>query len=707
MKPLNVYLCDLTHDSLILVSDTIPINIGFVASFAKHRFGKRIEVSLFKLPKTVIDRIRQSPPDVIALSNYSWNSRLSEFIAGFAKRHNPDVVTVQGGTNFPHEAELQLEFIKTHPNTDFFVDSEGEISFAELIARVLEAREGGLGLYEAPTPGCVTIDPATRGSHTPAIIRGPLPERLKELDSIPSPYLNGMLDHFFDGVLTPFLETNRGCPFKCTFCHTGNDYFNKINMFSIERITEEIRFIAPRAAQLGIINLHIADTNFGMYPRDREICEALYQARKDHGWPHQIMATTGKNSKQRVIEITKIMGNMFSVNMSVQSMDSNVLSNIKRDNIRLDDYIAVNKQLNGVGRSTKGELILGMPGETRKSFVRGVRQIIDGGVSSVCIYTLMLLHGTPFKTPSYRKEFDIKGKYRLVPLNFGEYAGTRVFDVEEAGISTKDMSFKDYLWLRGLALSVEVLHNNRPFITLFHQARVMDIKPSELIMHLYESIDQAPQKVREILKRFMEETEGELWSSEEALVAHYAKDEHYSRLLKGEVGGNLIYKYKAISLAYSSHALIEHMGSALKRLAVEKNWDPAALASVRRVIDVLMAFEKNRLAGVLDSTADTASLFMKCSYDILGWLRKSKGSPLSEFSQPSEFRYEFLYTNDQLVERKDYFLRYGTHVNALSKIVTRVSNVESLFRTVQVEGAGRDELQTDKKDDFVRYALSN
>ena len=120
-----------------------------------------------------------------------------------------------------------------------------------------------------------------------------------------------------------------------------------------------------------------------------------------------------------------------------------------------------------------------------------------------------------------------------------------------------------------------------------------------------------------------------------------------------------------------------------------------------------MAFDKNRLAGVLDSTADTASLFMKCSYDILGWLRKSKGSPLSEFSQPSEFRYEFLYTNDQLVERKDYFLRYGTHVNALSKIVTRVSNVESLFRTVQVEGAGRDELQTDKKDDFVRYALSN
>ena len=51
MKPLNVYLCDLTHDSLILVSDTIPINIGFVASFAKHRFGKRIRYLFLSCPR--------------------------------------------------------------------------------------------------------------------------------------------------------------------------------------------------------------------------------------------------------------------------------------------------------------------------------------------------------------------------------------------------------------------------------------------------------------------------------------------------------------------------------------------------------------------------------------------------------------------------------------------------------------------------------
>ena len=39
MKPLKVYICDLTHETVILVSDTVPINIGYVGSYAKkiHR----------------------------------------------------------------------------------------------------------------------------------------------------------------------------------------------------------------------------------------------------------------------------------------------------------------------------------------------------------------------------------------------------------------------------------------------------------------------------------------------------------------------------------------------------------------------------------------------------------------------------------------------------------------------------------------------
>ncbi len=54
MTPLRIHLCDLTHESVILVSDTIPINIGFVGSYAKKIHGDLVDISLFKYPEDAI-----------------------------------------------------------------------------------------------------------------------------------------------------------------------------------------------------------------------------------------------------------------------------------------------------------------------------------------------------------------------------------------------------------------------------------------------------------------------------------------------------------------------------------------------------------------------------------------------------------------------------------------------------------------------------
>ena len=137
MRKLKLYIADLTHDTILLVSDTIPINIGFIASFAKKRFGDQIEISLFKYPQSIIDAIIDDPPDVLALSNYSWNSNLSERICEIAKEIKPEIITVQGGTNFPHKKREQLIFLLNRPNTDIHVELESEVSFSNLITLVL------------------------------------------------------------------------------------------------------------------------------------------------------------------------------------------------------------------------------------------------------------------------------------------------------------------------------------------------------------------------------------------------------------------------------------------------------------------------------------------------------------------------------------------------------------------------------------------
>ena len=298
-KPLKIYLCDLTYDTIILVSDTIPINIGFIASYLKSKLKDKISIELFKYPNDLLSHIKKQPPDILGLSNYSWNSNLSENFAKIAKKFNPNCVVLQGGTNFPHETDQQKEFLINRPHTDIYALFEVERSTLNVVERYLSHQKNIKEFFNKPIDGCVFIDPKTRGND-PKLITGNYLERIKDLDEIPSPYLNGMLDKFFDGKLTPFLETNRGCPFTCSFCHTGANYYHKLNKFSQARVKAEIEFIGKKSQELGITNLHMADVNFGMYPQDKLVCEFLLESKNKFGWPLQIMATTGKIAKKEL-----------------------------------------------------------------------------------------------------------------------------------------------------------------------------------------------------------------------------------------------------------------------------------------------------------------------------------------------------------------------------------------------------------------------
>ena len=58
-KPIKIYLCDLTYDTIILVSDTIPINIGFISSYIKSKLGDKVDIELFKYPSDLLERVKK------------------------------------------------------------------------------------------------------------------------------------------------------------------------------------------------------------------------------------------------------------------------------------------------------------------------------------------------------------------------------------------------------------------------------------------------------------------------------------------------------------------------------------------------------------------------------------------------------------------------------------------------------------------------
>ena len=703
MDPLKIYLCDLTHETVILVSDTIPLNIGYIGSYSKKIHGNKIELSLFKYAEKAIEAIKNDPPDVLALSNYSWNSLLSERVAEIAKSINPKIITIQGGPNFPHASELQLEFLKKRPSTNFHVMFEGEASFSNIIDRVLKDRNNEQELFDEPINGSVFIHP----NKEKGLIKGTKSqERIKFLDDIPSPYLNGMLDEFFDGRLSPFIETNRGCPFRCSFCHTGNDYFQKIHMFSMERIREEFEYMAVRAAEQKNTILHLADVNFGMFPRDREVTQIIIEMREKYNWPSSICGSTGKNNKERIIDITSVLGDLFSVSMSTQSMDDKVLENINRSNIKLDHFTEINKHLKKAGRATTGELIMNLPGETKESFLKGALEVIDSGVQRVTIYTLMMLYGTEFKDPGYRSKFDMKGKYRIIPLNCGEYGDEKIFDYEEVCIENKDMAFEDYLYLRKFALMTEVIFNNSIFELYFKYASSENIKKSEFILACIENIQTAPKTILKLFEDFNRETREELWDSEEEMVKFYKKDENYKKLVSGDAGGNLMYKYKSLNLVHAMPEWMEYLTKVLKKCIAKENSNlsKGELKIKGHEINVLANYHKNKTWKFLEDTTDE-TLKMKSDYNFVSWLDAPETTPLSNFKANSQIDYFFQLTDRQKEEKQDMFRRYGSDINALSKIVVRIKP-ENWLRSVGTDQTYvKDKMDT--KRNQARYSLSN
>ena len=77
-----------------------------------------------------------------------------------------------------------------------------------------------------------------------------------------------------DPLLSPIIETNRGCPYACTFCNWGNATQEKINQFSLETVKEEVKYVCENSRNLTGF-LYIADANFGILRRDLEIAKAM------------------------------------------------------------------------------------------------------------------------------------------------------------------------------------------------------------------------------------------------------------------------------------------------------------------------------------------------------------------------------------------------------------------------------------------------
>lgn len=680
---LSVFLGDLTHDSIGLATEVFPLNIGLIAAYAKKEFGSRIDIQLFKYPVELEAAIRVNPPDVLALSNYAWSHNISRALMRITKSLHPDAITVMGGPNFPHDADGQSDFLSSRPEIDFYCFMDGELPFTNILRSILKSHpmnEARDQMTKEGVAGCLSF------SRRYGLVRGAPVARLAEPDQIPSPYLTGVLDKFFDGRLHPMIQTNRGCPFRCTYCHDGSTLVDKVYHFSVDRILEELTYIAGKVPN-NTKTLFVSDLNFGMFARDQRICEHIADLRKEFDYPWFIDTTTGKNSKKRVINNVKTLSGMLGVTMSVQSLSSPVLERIKRKNMRLDEFFSLKPALKAEGLDTNSEIILGLPGETIQEHFDGIDHLLSLDMDHILSYTLMMLNGTELNSASEREKWGYKTKFRVIPRDFTELSdGQRIVETEEVAVESKAMPFSDYVYARQVVLMLQVM-NGRVFKPLLKWLLRRGVKGTELFRQMLSDLEQGKYpKLRSIFSEYAEATRGELFDTENEVNTFFEDPDNFAGLYSGKYGANLLQLGKARTLGLAMPDLIQlafFSSRKLLELSLFGQRDFSEGAGSDELGD-LENFARGMGYRLLSEEPDDQCIEFSLNTDVESWIKSQvEGAELSDFRFDQARRYRFFKTKKQQRHLSDLYDQFGRTELGMSKVIIRIP-YDQLWRTAEV-----------------------
>jgi radical SAM superfamily enzyme YgiQ (UPF0313 family) len=566
-KPFVIYLANLTHTYMALANANFPLGVSYVASAIKHYFKKDVHIEIFKYADDLERSIKLTKPDAFFFSSYVWTHNLPSEFARKLKDADPRILIVGGGPNISKDIEKQKEYLQANPYVDFFIRYEGEGPACNLLENYFDVNLNINKLKQIDMPSVITLLPdgtIKAGEIAPRI--GVTRKKAKfhyntaidayrSFDDLPSPYLTGLMDKFFDNKLYPLIETNRGCPFTCSFCQQGAGYFLKLGYQTLDRVVEELDYIAHKMSKSSpnIFHLEIADSNFAMYKQDLEICEHIRTLQDKYNWPRYIGVSTGKNQPERILNaVSKLVPDSILVTNSMQSTNEKTLEEIKRSNISLDGYKVIQTEIHRRGLRSMADVILGLPLETKKTHFEAVYSLIDSGVQEFTSYQAMILKGTDFEFESYKNRYGIETKWRILPRAIGEYQiceeSIFTLEAEEITVSTNTLTFSAYLESRCLHLITMVYNNSKVFDLVYQYLESLSIPRSRYIKTINRLAKKKEFRLKPPFDEFISDTKNELFDSEGECLNFYKQPKALKSVKKGEMGNNLLWTYLSVVL---------------------------------------------------------------------------------------------------------------------------------------------------------------
>jgi hypothetical protein len=340
--------------------------------------------------------------DVYMFSSYMWNWEIIKIVANGIKKELPNATLVLGG---PHQHTTYTQpmfWFKDHPYFDATAKPSeyGEFFITDMLDLIAEENLNWSNV---------------RGSYHR---KGYGPEGNKKEFNYPPDTIKSNLiqatevknyakEHEkFVGIM---YETNRGCMYKCVYCEWGGGTNTKVIIKDIEIIEEDVSYFRD----LNIHTTWITDANFGILKRDPDIAN-LFASQNDYMKSVGItgLAKTKAEKRAAVLEPLMQSGLVTLYQISLQTIDDDILKNIERTDVTPEENVILAKSLIAkYDIDVIVELILGLPGMKVDTFYEEVA-IEYTLLNSVKPHThhvpLYILPDAPVANPEYIEKFKIK-----------------------------------------------------------------------------------------------------------------------------------------------------------------------------------------------------------------------------------------------------------------------------------------------------------
>ncbi|NVM57428.1 MAG: cobalamin B12-binding domain-containing protein, partial [Desulfobacterales bacterium] len=371
----------------------LPYSVGVLQAYIQRhsegnwRFEFLVPIIDFIPTTRAVEALKEA--DVVGFSVYLWNIQHSLALAEELKKRNDEVITVFGGPQVPGGSD---NFVKYHPYVDLACHGQGE----EAILSILE---------NLPTRKWDGVPQVSYADGDGIVRRNGQDFRADDMSQYPSPYGEGVFRKLMESRpgcrWMALLETNRGCPYSCTFCDWGLEKA-RIMPIDVARVREDIKWIAENEIEY----VFCCDANFGILERDVDIIEYLIEMKESLGYPKAFVLQNSKVNPDRTYEIHSRLweaGIRCDVNLAVQSVNPRTLQVLKRTNMSGDRYRQLQRDFASKRITTYTDVILGLPGETYDSFAEGVSSIIDSGEHNrIYFYNCTILPNSEMASQEYR-----------------------------------------------------------------------------------------------------------------------------------------------------------------------------------------------------------------------------------------------------------------------------------------------------------------